>query len=47
MMRDMMVVHQEKGLRARTKDLTIKEAWATMHTARCTSSLVRALVWEK
>jgi len=49
MMQDMGLVYHEKGLRARTKDLTIKEAWATMHTARCTISLacVLALVREK
>jgi hypothetical protein len=49
MMRDMVLVYQEKELRARTKDLTILEAWATMHSARCTTPLdwVIASAWEQ
>ena len=40
MLQDMGLVYHEKELRARTKDLTIKEPWATMHMVRCMSSLV-------
>ena len=46
---DMMVMYQEEELRARTMDLAIMEAWATMHSARCTISLNHrlALVWKE
>jgi len=45
---DMMLMYQEKELRARTMDLAIVEAWATMHSARCTISRIHvlALVWK-
>ncbi len=47
MMQDAMLMYQEKELRARTMDLAIVEAWATMHSARCTISRIHvlALVW--